>query len=37
VALTGMIGLVVFFLLVLAASIWFLVKMFGLLKRWWAD
>jgi hypothetical protein len=35
-ALAGLIGLVVFLLLMLAASIWFLLKMFGLLRRWWA-
>ena len=35
-ALTGLLGLLVFLLLVLAASIWFLLKMFGLLRRWWA-
>ncbi len=35
-ALTGLIGLVVFLLLMLVASIWFLLKMFGLLRRWWA-
>jgi hypothetical protein len=35
-ALTGLLGLLVFLLLMLAASIWFLVKMFGLLRRWWA-
>jgi hypothetical protein len=35
-ALTGLIGLVVFLLLMLVASIWFLMKMLGLLRRWWA-
>jgi hypothetical protein len=35
-ALTGLLGLLVFLLLILVASIWFLLKMFGLLRRWWA-
>jgi hypothetical protein len=35
-ALTGLIGLLVFLLVMLAASVWFLVKMFGLLRKWWA-
>jgi len=35
-ALTGLIGLVLFLLLLIGSGLWFLYKMFGLLRRWWA-
>ena len=35
-ALTGLIGVVIFLGLLLVGGIWFLVKMLGLLRRWWA-
>jgi hypothetical protein len=35
-ALTGLIGLILFLLLLFGSGLWFLYKMFGLLRRWWA-
>jgi hypothetical protein len=35
-ATTGLIGLVLFLLLLFGSGLWFLYKMFGLLRRWWA-
>lgn len=35
-ALTGLIGAVILLAVLLVAGIWFLVKMFGVLRNWWA-
>jgi len=35
-AMTGLIGLVIFLVLLIGSGLWFLFKMLGLLRRWWA-